>query len=302
MKEKVKYTITIVISIAIGVIGTLLTLNYCGLFDTKVLEKTIRTVSLSEKDTLKESIDKVYDSVVYIESLKNGNTIGSGSGFVYKKDDNSGYILTNYHVIDGCDEVYITNIKGETVEAKILGADEYTDIAVLKIDEEDVLQVAEFGSSEETNLGDTVFTVGSPLGKDYMGSVTKGIISGKDRVVTVSSSTNNQYVMEVLQVDAALNPGNSGGPLVNINGEVIGINSMKLVESKIEGMGFAIPIELVKSISEKLEKGEKIERPLLGVSMLDIDNQYLLYKNGITIDSSIENGVSSRSSKKFSCW
>ena len=264
MKEKVKYTITIVISIAIGVIGTLLTLNYCGLFDTKVLEKTIRTVSLSEKDTLKESIDKVYDSVVYIESLKNGNTIGSGSGFVYKKDDNSGYILTNYHVIDGCDEVYITNIKGETVEAKILGADEYTDIAVLKIDEEDVLQVAEFGSSEETNLGDTVFTVGSPLGKDYMGSVTKGIISGKDRVVTVSSSTNNQYVMEVLQVDAALNP---------------------------EGMGFAIPIELVKSISEKLEKGEKIERPLLGVSMLDIDNQYLLYKNGITIDSSIENGV-----------
>ena len=97
--------------------------------------------------------------------------------------------------------------------------------------------------------------------------------------------------MEVLQVDAALNPGNSGGPLVNINGEVIGINSMKLVESKIEGMGFAIPIELVKSISEKLEKGEKIERPLLGVSMLDIDNQYLLYKNGITIDSSIENGV-----------
>ena len=275
MKEKVKYTITIVISIAIGVIGTLLTLNYCGLFDTKVLEKTIRTVSLSEKDTLKESIDKVYDSVVYIESLKNGNTIGSGSGFVYKKDDNSGYILTNYHVIDGCDEVYITNIKGETVEAKILGADEYTDIAVLKIDEEDVLQVAEFGSSEETNLGDTVFTVGSPLGKDYMGSVTKGIISGKNRVVTVSSSTNNQYVMEVLQVDAALNPGNSGGPLVNINGEVIGINSMKLVESKIEGMGFAIPIELVKSISEKLEKGEKIERPLLGVSMLDIDNQYL---------------------------
>ena len=256
MKEKVKYTITIVISIAIGVIGTLLTLNYCGLFDTKVLEKTIRTVSLSEKDTLKESIDKVYDSVVYIESLKNGNTIGSGSGFVYKKDDNSGYILTNYHVIDGCDEVYITNIKGETVEAKILGADEYTDIAVLKIDEEDVLQVAEFGSSEETNLGDTVFTVGSPLGKDYMGSVTKGIISGKNRVVTVSSSTNNQYVMEVLQVDAALNPGNSGGPLVNINGEVIGINSMKLVESKIEGMGFAIPIELVKSISEKLEKGE----------------------------------------------
>lgn len=291
MKEKVKYTITIVISIAIGVIGTLLTLNYCGLFDTNVLEKTIRTVSLSEKDTLKESIDKVYDSVVYIESLKNGNTIGSGSGFVYKKDDNSGYILTNYHVIDGCDEVYITNIKGETVDAKILGADEYTDIAVLKIDEEDVLQVAEFGSSEETNLGDTVFTVGSPLGKDYMGSVTKGIISGKDRVVTVSSSTNNQYVMEVLQVDAALNPGNSGGPLVNINGEVIGINSMKLVESKIEGMGFAIPIELVKSISEKLEKGEKIERPLLGVSMLDIDNQYLLYKNGITIDSSIENGV-----------
>ena len=251
MKEKVKYTITIVISIAIGVIGTLLTLNYCGLFDTKVLEKTIRTVSLSEKDTLKESIDKVYDSVVYIESLKNGNTIGSGSGFVYKKDDNSGYILTNYHVIDGCDEVYITNIKGETVDAKILGADEYTDIAVLKIDEEDVLQVAEFGSSEETNLGDTVFTVGSPLGKDYMGSVTKGIISGKDRVVTVSSSTNNQYVMEVLQVDAALNPGNSGGPLLDVDGKVIGINTLKIVDSDVDNIGFAITIATVKSFLSK---------------------------------------------------
>ena len=122
MKEKVKYTITIVISIAIGVIGTLLTLNYCGLFDTKVLEKTIRTVSLSEKDTLKESIDKVYDSVVYIESLKNGNTIGSGSGFVYKKDDNSGYILTNYHVISESTKINVVMSDDTILEAKLISS------------------------------------------------------------------------------------------------------------------------------------------------------------------------------------
>ena len=287
MKDRVKNVITIILSITIGVIGTLITLKYCGFLEKEEGIKNVTSITLSESDTLKSSIDKVYNSVVYIESSKNNRTSGSGSGFVYKKDDKYGYILTNNHVIDGANKVDITNIEGKIVEASVLGSDEYTDIAVLKIDAEDVLQVAEFGNSEESNLGDTIFTVGSPLGKDYMGTVTKGILSGKNRAVTIDSS----YVMEVLQVDAALNPGNSGGPLVNINGEVIGINSLKLVENEIEGMGFAIPIELVKTMVDKLEKGESIERPVLGVSMLNIDNQYLLYKNGIVLDSTIDSGV-----------
>ncbi len=282
------YFLTCIISLIVGIVGTLLTLKYCGILDKVVeVDRTVKTVSISEKDSLKESIDKVYDAVVYIESSKNGTAIGSGSGFIYKTDDKYGYVLTNAHVIENSTKIEITNIKGEEVEAKLLGSDEFSDIAVLSIDKKSVLKVAELGSSKDVNLGDTVFTVGSPVGKSYMGSVTKGIISGKDRTIT----TSNKYVMEVLQIDAALNPGNSGGPLANVNGEVIGINSLKLVQSKVEGMGFAIPIELVKTISEKLEKGEKIERPALGVSMSDVDNTYLLYRNGIVLNSDIDKGV-----------
>jgi len=289
MKEKTKYLLTIIVTCALSVIATLYTLNEVGLLEERIVEvdRTVKTVKITESDSIKESVDKIYNAVVYIESSKNNSAIGSGSGFVYKTDDKYGYVLTNQHVIDGSTKIEITNIEGEVSEAKLLGEDEYSDIAVLRIDKDDVLQVAELGSSDEVELGDTIFTVGSPLGKTYMGTVTKGILSGKDRTVTVSS----QFVMEVLQIDAALNPGNSGGPLVNINGEVIGINSLKLVESEIEGMGFAIPIELVKTISEKLEKGEEVERPVLGVTMLDVGSTYQLYKNGIILDSEIEEGV-----------
>lgn len=289
MKEKTKYVLTIIITFTLGVVGTLFTLKECGLLEERIVEvdRTVTNVNITETNTIRESVDKIYNAVVYIESLKNGTATGSGSGFVYKKDDKYGYVLTNQHVIDGSTEIEITNIEGKVSKATLLGEDAYSDIAVLRIDKEDVLQVAELGSSEDAYLGDTVFTVGSPLGKTYMGSVTKGVLSGKNRTVTVSS----QFVMEVLQVDAALNPGNSGGPLVNINGEVIGINSLKLSQSEIEGMGFAIPIELVKTISEKLEKGEEIERPVLGVSMLDANNTYQLYKNGIMLDSDVEEGV-----------
>lgn len=123
-----------------------------------------------------------------------------------------------------------------------------------------------------------------------MGTVTKGIISGKDRQVSVTIN-NSSYIMEVLQTDAAVNPGNSGGPLVNINGEVIGITSMKLVENQIEGMGFTIPIELVMSCTDTLEKGEKIERPYLGVETSSIDNRFYLRRYNINIPDEVTFGA-----------
>ena len=150
--------------------------------------------------------------------------------------------------------------------------------------------MAEIGNSTELELGDTLFTVGSPLGIDYMGTVTKGILSGKDRTVEVSLS-NGEFLMEVIQTDAAINPGNSGGPLCNINGEVIGVNSLKLVKDEIEGMGFAIPIEMVMATVDKLEKGEEVQRPLLGVSMIDVSETFSLYRNGIIVPEDIENGI-----------
>ena len=288
MKKKTKYIVTIIATFTIGVLTTIITLNHFGLLKQVIeVDRTVNEINITEADSISTSVDKIYNSVVYIESLSNKTAKGSGSGFVYKVEGDYGYILTNQHVIDGATEIEITNIEGKVSKAEKMGEDAYSDIAVLRISKDDVLAVAEFGSSKDAKLGDTVFTVGSPVGKSYMGSVTKGILSGKDRQVTVSS----QYVMEVIQVDAALNPGNSGGPLANINGEVIGINSLKLAQSEIEGMGFAIPIEMVKTIADKLEKKETIKRPLLGVSMLDANEKYQLYQNGIMLNEEITSGV-----------
>lgn len=235
---------------------------------------TFNEIQVTESNSLKDSIDKIYNAVVVIETYdKNGNIIGTGSGFFYKKND-LGYIITNNHVIEKSETVKIINMNKESFSAKIIGTDEYFDLAILSVDKEAVLQVATLGTNSELNVGDTVFTVGSPLGSKYMGTVTKGILSGKDRIVSVSTS-RGEYMMEVLQTDAAINPGNSGGPLVNLSGEVIGVNSLKLVQDEIEGMGFAIPISLVNTILDRLEKGEVITRPIIGLEISDLNNELL---------------------------
>lgn len=291
MKQKIIYVVTIILSICIGVVGTIVTIHYFPITN-EVQEKTVKTVSITETNSIKEAVDKVYNTVVVIESYENGRQTSSGSGFVYKKDDKNGYVITNHHVIEGATSVKVVNMEGQSVDAKVLGSDEYADIAVLSIDVKSVMAVAEIGNSSALELGDTLFTVGTPVGNAYRGTVTKGILSGKDRTVSVSASSGNgSYMMSVLQTDAAINPGNSGGPLVNINGEVIGVNSLKLVEDEIEGMGFAIPIELVMASVEKLEKGEKIDRPVVGVSLLDVENTYALYMNRIMLDKDITYGA-----------
>lgn len=292
MKNKIVYIITIILSISIGVMGTISVYKQVPQKTTiETVEKNNNNVTVTETNTIKSAIEKIYDAVVLVETYKNNSVYSTGTGFVYKQDESKGYIITNHHVIEGGTTYKITLINGEEVEATLLGSDEYSDIAVLSIPQEAVIQIATLGDSSTTEIGDTVFAVGSPLGKEYMGTVTKGILSGKNRTVTVTSSTNNSLMVEVLQTDAAINPGNSGGPLLNINGEVIGVNSMKLVQNEIEGMGFAIPIEMVTSILDKLETGEKIERPLIGIEMSDIDNAFYLYRQGIIIPEDIQNGV-----------
>lgn len=290
MKEKTIFVVSIITSLFVGIIGTILVIQYVPI-KTEVIEKTVAQITATDDNTIKSAISKVYDAVVVVEAYQNDQLVGTGTGFVYKKDDNNGYLITNHHVIEDARTVKVLNNNGQEVEAKVLGSDEYADIAVLSIDASAVMQVAEIGESSVSEIGDTVFTVGSPLGTDYIGTVTKGILSGKDRTVEVELSNNNTFMMEVLQTDAAINPGNSGGPLVNMNGEVIGVNSMKLVEDKIEGMGFAIPIELVMSAVERLEKGEEIERPLIGASLMDADNTYGLFYNKILLDDSITSGT-----------
>ena len=290
MSQRIKEILLVIGSLFIGIISTLLVLYFVP-FKTDYIEKTVSEVTITESDTIKTGVDKIYDAVVVIESYSGNKLAGTGTGFVYKKDSKNGYIITNYHVISGASSVKVVNANNETVQATVLGGDQYEDVAVLSINAEAVLGVAEIGSSEKTSVGDTLFTVGTPVGSEYMGTVTKGILSGKNRTITVDLDNNGSYMMQVLQTDAAINPGNSGGPLCNINGEVIGVNSLKLVKDAIEGMGFAIPIELVMTSVDRLEKGKEIIRPVLGIESLDVDNTYALYRNNILLDEGIDKGV-----------
>lgn len=289
MRERMLYISSLVVALFVGIVGTVAIVKLMP-DNNNIIEKTVSEISITENDTIKSSISKVYDAVLYVENYKNDKLQGTGTGFIYKKDNKYGYIMTNHHVIENSDKVIVITTSGKEVEATLLGSDEIADIAVLTIAVEDVPQVVQLGESTETELGDTLFTVGSPLGKKYMGTVTKGILSGKDRTVEVTL-TNGTFIMEVLQTDAAINPGNSGGPLLNINGEVIGVNSMKLVQDEIEGMGFAIPIEVASSVAEKIEKEGKVTRPYLGVEMIDVTDTWSLYRNNVTVDSSIKAGV-----------
>lgn len=242
--------------------------------------------------SLSASVEKAYDAVMMIRNYKNDTTIQStGSGFVYKSDDKYAYVMTNHHVIDGASKVTLIRSDDKEINGKVLGSDEYLDLAVVQIDKSDMIDKVAIGTSEKSKLGDTVFTIGSPLGYEYRGTVTDGILSGKDRSVTVTIASSNDWVMKVLQTNAAVNPGNSGGPLLNAQGEVIGIISLKLVETEVENMGFAIPIEYAMSHIDSLEKGQAIVRPMLGISMVNATDTYSLYRNGIMLDQNVTSGV-----------
>ena len=284
MREKIINIFIIILAFFLGVSGTIAVYKFLP-NESVVVNRNENKVTITESDTLKTSISKVYDAVLLIEATtRNGKS--TGSGFAYKKDDKNGYIITNAHVVANATSVKITDSEGKNYDAKILGSDTFADIAVLSTNAENIKLIVEIGDSSKIELGDTIFTVGSPLGIEYFGTVTKGIIAGKNRLVGSSS-----IMLEAIQIDAAINEGNSGGPLLNINGQVIGVNSMKIASDKIEGMGFAIPINTVMSYVDRLEKGEPIDRPVFGVTVSDVNNTWQLYSYGIIIDQSVEYGT-----------
>ena len=283
----------IIFSFVLGAVimfGLILASN-SNIFVQKVTSESIKTTTLEETSDLKKAINNVYESAVYIEVSGDRGISSSGSGFIYKTDNKSGYILTNYHVIQGGKNYLVTLSTGDELEASLVSGDEYYDIAILKVDKSKIKKVATLGDSSKLELGDTVFTVGAPLGKEYMGTITKGIISGINRMVSVELSSGS-YLMEVIQTDASINTGNSGGPICNIKGEVIGITSSKLVGSGVEGMGFAIPINSVNDIIGNIESGTTIERPYLGVQLVDLTNTFALqYYYNIRISQDVEFGA-----------
>ena len=297
-KENLKTVFLVIFSFVMGGVIMFALLKWTPLV-SEVLGSSGDTIvtrndtQVYEKNSLAAAVDKIYNAVAMVSAYQGDSLSSTGSAFVYKTEGNYGYLLTNYHVVDGASKVVVTMSDDKEAEATILGGDEYLDLAVLRIDKSNISLVANIGTSEDMKLGDTVFTIGTPMGEEYRGTVTSGILSGKDRMVSVSVSNSNSsdWIMRVLQFDASINPGNSGGPLLNANGEVIGICSLKLVDDEIEGMGFAIPIEYAMNHIESLEKGEKIAWPVLGVSMVNASDTASLYRNGIMIDRNITEGV-----------
>lgn len=299
--ERIKEVVLIIVSF---VIGGVLTFVIIGGDDVGSGNNSTTSSGLTcssadctkvvvDESGISEAVEKVYDGVLMVRNYQKDEVASTGTGFVYKIEGDSAYVMTNQHVVDGAERVTLITSKDEEIDGVVLGGDSYVDIAVIKIKKTDGLVALQLGNSENASLGDLVFTVGSPLGYEYRGSVSTGHLAGKDRLVSVSTdnSTSSDWVMKVLQTDAAINPGNSGGPLMNTNGEVIGVISMKLVQTEVEGMGFAIPIEYINSKIETLEKGESIEWPLLGVSMINVSDARNSFRYDFDIPNNLDYGV-----------
>ena len=230
------------------------------------------------------------DSSGSSSSKKSLTLYSEGSGVIYTTANGKGYIVTNNHVISGAAKVKVILASGQTIAAKVVGKDSTSDLAVLSIDSKYVTQTASFGDSSSLQSGQTVIAIGSPEGSEYASTVTQGIISSPSRTITYNS---NQ--MTVIQTDAAINSGNSGGALVNSDGQVIGINSMKLSSSSsgdsVEGMGFAIPSNEVVTIVNQLVKKGKITRPQLGIKVAAIAELNSYYKKQLGISTSLKKGL-----------
>ena len=293
-----------------GVLGGGIVIGGCAVYnryssqavtqDNRKGKTVTSNIKVTETNQATKAFNKVKNAVVSVEAYSSsdnsldslfGNFGGGksaketseseGSGVIYKKSGNTAFIVTNNHVIAGANKVEVLMSNGKKLPATVVGHDAISDLAVLKINAQDVTEVASFGNSDDIQVGQTALAIGSPLGSEYATSLTEGIISAKKRMIDVTNSQGVTTGQEtVIQTDAAINPGNSGGPLINLAGQVIGINSMKLSSTgtgsgsstSVEGMGFAIPSNEVVSIINQLVANGKVIRPALGISLIDLAN------------------------------
>ncbi|GBF11522.1 trypsin-like peptidase domain-containing protein [Tepidibacillus infernus] len=219
---------------------------------------------------------------------------GVGSGVVFDKRSGKAYIVTNNHVIEGANNVEVALADGKRVPAKVLGADELTDLAVISIDEKYADAVATFGDSTNLKAGEPAIAIGNPLGLKFSQSVTVGVVSSPNRTIDKDLDGDGQpdWETDVIQTDAAINPGNSGGALLNINGDVIGINSAKIAESGVEGLGFAIPISEAKPIIDQLIQYGKVKRPYMGITQIDLHSVSQADRvNVLKLPESVNDGI-----------
>lgn len=298
-------------TITAGVIGSVLTLGVVANTDllattspeptTQVADETpynVEQTSNKGESTLADMVENASSAIVGVINYQNdGNRIaqdtestesGSGSGVVYNIEGDHAYIVTNNHVIEGAKKIEISLQSGETTTAELVGKDALSDLAVLKIDAKYAETVLEFGDSDTLRAGDQVTAIGNPLGLDFSGTVTQGIVSAVERSINVETSAGD-WELNVIQTDAAINPGNSGGALLNASGEVIGINSLKISQGGVEGIGFAIPSnDVIPLIKEMTEQGH-VERPYIGVGLANLNQVPGQYVQNLP--ESVEGGV-----------
>ncbi|MDD3363478.1 MAG: trypsin-like peptidase domain-containing protein [Syntrophomonas sp.] len=211
---------------------------------------------------------KVSPSIVGVSSLRrNGDMFNqrsseaTGSGVIWDKE---GHIVTNYHVVEGADRLVVSLVDGNQEEATVVATDPRTDLAVIKIKVDRKVTPAKFGNSDKLVVGQQVVAIGNPLGLRFARSVTSGVVSGLNRIIT----SEEGFVFHLIQTDAAINPGNSGGALVDLSGQVVGINTIKIAVPGFEGMGFSIPSKQVGMVVNDLLKNGRVLRPIMGIKIL----------------------------------
>ncbi|KZK37457.1 S1C family serine protease [Lactococcus taiwanensis] len=311
-----------------GVVGGAIALGGSAIYQTTTSQNgtsssnttstKVSNVSVNVSTDVTAAIKKVSGSVVSVMNYQKQNSsddfssifgnksssassdslqlASEGSGVIYKKDGDSAYVVTNYHVIASNDSLDVLLSGGQKVSAKVVGYDEYTDLAVLKISSEHVKDVATFADSSKLTVGEPTIAVGSPLGSQFANTATEGILSATSRQVTLSQENGQTTNINAIQTDAAINPGNSGGALINIDGQVIGITQSKLTTTEdgstsVEGMGFAIPSNDVVNIINKLESDGKVSRPALGIRMVDLSDLSTNDSSQLNLPSNVTGGV-----------
>jgi len=260
---------------------------------------TNKTMNVNVNTAVIDAVNKVSPAVVAVINMQSANFFdnkyteaGIGSGIVYKKSGDYAYVVTNNHVVEGANKVEVRFDDQTKVDAELLGKDSLYDLAVLRIPAKYVKVVASFGNSDKLKLGEPVVAIGNPLG--FSGTVTQGIVSSANRSIQRTVQTNGgqvNYNAQVIQTDAAINPGNSGGALVNLAGQVVGINSLKIAETSVEGIGFAIPINIATPVINQLETKGKIERPYLGISLVGLDELPASAIQQLNVPNSVKNGI-----------
>lgn len=254
--------------------------------------ETIQTTRLYTTD-LTNAAAMSESKVVSVKVYDNNSLLNSGSGAVVSYEEGVAQILTNTHVILGAEEIKVMFNNYEELEANVIGIDPYSDIALLSVECPFEIKPFSLGNSDALKKGDYVLAMGSPIDDSLQGTVTFGIISGRDRLISIDLDEDGlfDWDMYVLQTDAAINPGSSGGPLVDIKGDLVGITSSKIAGTYIEGIGFAIPSNELTPIMDQLVEHGSVIRPVFGINGKDIQNLTVYQKSYLGIELDALDGI-----------